>query len=451
MAIIRSSRKSIKVTPKLYTLLDDDNIKLQLGQYLMTPALLVDKSINTSSILVSSSLLMKNLSISHNVYPAFHKLNYRLLPEKIIKAGPVVGVLMARKNRGEYPLPVAREARIYQEMSLQAAKKNIFLYLFYADGVDWKRQIINGHIYLSHAPRKGKWFRASFCLPDIVYNRISYRSKEDTKVVQEFMQNARKSSIYIFNSRFLNKWEVHQCLVNDPLTRHFVLETDAYSKDNLDKYLKKYKEFFIKPVASSLGKGIIKIISSQPNAIEYFRLGKSSGWQTCHSKGKLYNRLGIVEGGKYILQKGINLASIGNRIFDIRAQIQKNGQGNWQFTGSAVRLAAAGKFVTHVPNGGSKRDYHLTLNQVFGHSSHITTGLDRQLKTICQVVPRVLEERLGINLAVLSLDIGIDQAGQMWIIEVNSKPASFDEDPIRQRHLDLLTDYFMHKSNFGVQ
>lgn len=450
MTIIRSSRKSIKVPPKFYTFPDNNKIKLQLGQYLQNTALLVDESINTSSIHVSSSLLM-NLSLSQADYPAFHQLNYRLLPERIIKAGPVVGVLIARKSSGGYPLPVAREARIYQEMSLQAAKKNIFLYLFYADGVDWKRQIVHGHIYLSQAPRKGKWCRASFCLPDIVYNRISYRSKEDTKVVQEFMQKAQQSSIYIFNSRFLNKWEVHQCLVNDPQTRHFVLETDAYSQDNLNKYLEKYKEFFIKPVASSVGKGIIKVISSQPNAIEYFRLGKSSDWQTCHSKVGLYNQLKIPEGGKYILQKGINLASIGNRIFDIRAQVQKNGQGKWQFTGSAVRLAAAGKFVTHVPNGGSKRDYHSTLKQVFGHSSHITAGLDGQLKKICQLVPHVLEERLGINLAVLSLDIGIDQGGQMWIIEVNSKPASFDEDPIRQRHLDLLTDYFLHKSDFSVQ
>lgn len=130
--------------------------------------------------------------------------------------------------------------------------------------------------------------------------------------------------------------------------------------------------------------------------------------------------------------------------------MQKNGQGNWQFTGSAVRVAATGKFVTHVPNGGSKRDYHLTVKQVFGYSREILAELDRQLKTICKLVPKILEEKLGINLAVLSLDIGIDKDGKMWLIEANSKPASFDEDPIRQRHLELLTDYFIYKSDFSV-
>jgi hypothetical protein len=37
-----------------------------------------------------------------------------------------------------------------------------------------------------------------------------------------------------------------------------------------------------------------------------------------------------------------------------------------------------------------------------------------------------------LSLGVLSLDIGVDESGIMWVIEVNSKPASFDEDDIRK-------------------
>jgi hypothetical protein len=75
--------------------------------------------------------------------------------------------------------------------------------------------------------------------------------------------------------------------------------------------------------------------------------------------------------------------------------------------------------------------------------------LDKQLKTICHTVPPILEDTLGIDLAILSLDIGIGRDGHMWIIEVNSKPASFDEAAIYKRHLALLTDYFLFKSNFS--
>ena len=441
----------IKIPPRLDDILDEET-KLQIGQkFLSTNKLadkiIVDKSIKSNTIMVSGRLLAHIKSTASS--QIFHQLNYNLLPEKIIKVGPIVGVLIAGKeNAGS--LPVARRARIYKELSQHAAKKNIFIYFFQAHDVDWNHQRVKGLIYDPQAKKNGAWIKAGFFLPDIVYNRISFRHKEDTEAVQEFMKKARHTNIYLFNSRFLNKWEVHQSLVNHPKTREFSLETDCYSNEALSKYLNKYNEFFIKPVANSIGKGIIKVISTRPDRIEYFRLGRTSNWQICHSQAELYTRLSIPQGEKYILQKGIILASIDNRIFDIRAQVQKDGQGIWQFTGAAVRLAATGKFVTHVPNGGSKRDYYLTVKEVFGSSSSVMQGLDKQLKTICRTVPQILEDSLGINLAVLSMDIGIDRDGRMWIIEVNSKPASFDEEAIYKRHLGFLTDYLLFKANFVV-
>ncbi|NLV22689.1 MAG: YheC/YheD family protein [Syntrophomonadaceae bacterium] len=440
----------IKIPPQLDKIFSQQT-KLQIGQNQLSiqrlaDKIIVDKSIKSDVIQISRQLLMHdNLNASSKV---FHQLNYRLMPDKTIRVGPVVGILIAGKESAGSP-PVARRARVYKELSQKAAAKNIFLYFFYADDFDWQHRLVKGFIYKSGSG-KLHWHKAAFCLPDIVYNRISYRYKEETEAVQNFMSKARQASIYLFNSRFLNKWEVHKSLFNNLQTREFVLETDCYSAATLKKYLNKYNEFFIKPTASSVGKGIIKVIANQPGTIDYFQWGKSSNWQTCHSYGELFNRLSIPAGDKYILQKGIKLASIGKRVFDIRAQVQKDGQGKWQFTGAAVRLAAVGKFVTHVPNGGSKRDYHLTINEVFG-SGPITEGLDKQLKNICRHVPQALEESLGINLAVLSIDIGIDRNGHMWIIEVNSKPASFDETAIHKRHLELLTDYFLFKTNFVIQ
>jgi hypothetical protein len=440
----------IRIPPRLEKIIDDET-KLQIGQKILSydklaDKIIVDKSIKSNVVMVSRRLLAFSKStVSSHV---FHPLNYHLLLDKIIKVGPVVGVLIAGKENAGSP-PVARRSRIYRELSQNAAQKNIFMYFFQAHEVDWNHRKVKGFIY-DTSIKNGKWRKANFCLPDIVYNRISFRHKEETEVVQEFMMKTRQAKIHLFNSRFLNKWEVHQSLVNHPQTNEFIPETDCYSNETLFKYLNKYHEFFIKPVANSIGKGIIKVISNRPDKIEYFRLGKSSSWQTCRSHEELYHRLSIPPGEKYILQKGICLASIDNRIFDIRAQVQKDGQGIWRFTGAAVRLAATGKFVTHVPNGGSKRDYRLTVNEVFGASSSVTQGLDKQLKIICRTVPQILEDTLGIDLAVLSLDIGIDRDGHMWIIEANSKPASFDEAAIYKRHLGLLTDYFLFKSNFTV-
>lgn len=288
-------------------------------------------------------------------------------------------------------------------------------------------------------------------MPDIIYNRIAYRSMERQNNIQTLINKASDESIYLFNSRFLEKWEVHKTLYMDQHTRKMLPEAAIFSQENLNYCTGKFGTFFIKPIAGSVGKGIIQIKVLSPVLITYNKLGSKKGWQNCRSSKELYKQLGIADENKYILQKGINLAKIAGNIFDVRVQVQKNGYGKWTFTGAGVRIAAPGNFVTHVPNGGTKAKYEAVIKDVFGDSSEVAKNIERQLKTICQTVPLVLEQGLGLSLAVLSMDLGIDTDGQIWIIEVNSKPASFDEDDIRQRHVSLLNDYLLYKSNFIVQ
>jgi hypothetical protein len=44
-----------------------------------------------------------------------------------------------------------------------------------------------------------------------------------------------------------------------------------------------------------------------------------------------------------------------------------------------------------------------------------------QINTLCCYIPPLLEHHVG-RLAELGIDIGIDQSGLIWVIEVNSKP-----------------------------
>lgn len=69
------------------------------------------------------------------------------------------------------------------------------------------------------------------------------------------------------------------------------------------------------------------------------------------------------------------------------------------------------------------------------------------MSDIYDSVPRVLDKKLGLSLAVLSIDIGIDVNGRAWIIEVSSKSDSFDEADIRLRHLRYLMEYYIYLTN----
>ncbi len=371
-----------------------------------------------------------------------------------LKKQVVVGVLTTPRKRGRYPLPAGKDARLKIEMTAAARDKGIFMYFFYPECIGESRQTIIGHTYRPKRKGGGEWVRGVFPLPDIIYNRLSFRKDEAQKQVQQLLSNLESNpSTHVFNSRFLHKWEIHCSLRQNSLSADLVPETLLFKEQNLYKMLSKYPELFIKPLNNSVGKGIIKVQRGS-KYFDYKLAASDMDWSRCTSKKQLYSSLkSIIDGSdsqdKYLIQKGIDLAKFNGRIFDIRCQVQKNNQGQWVFTGAGVRVAARNKFVTHVPNGGYRASYSRVIKKVFGKSPLTMEYLDQQLKYICQVVPYVLENSLGINLGILSIDIGIDKAGLMQIIEINSKPASFDEDDIRQKHLDHLNGYFLYLGNLA--
>lgn len=360
----------------------------------------------------------------------------------------VVGVLTSLTKMGKYPLPVGKEARIKVEMTTMAKNSDIFMYFFYPEGFSKSKQTIVGHTYMQNSKKGGEWVKGVFPLPDIVYNRLSFRRDEHKKKVQELLTLLELNpNIHLFNSRFLHKWEVHNSLSKNSSSAKYVPETCRFTKLNLYKMLVKFPELFIKPINSSVGKGIIKVRCG-PNHYDFKVAASDRKWHRCSSKKHLFRSLiSLTTQDRFLIQEGIDLAEFNGRIFDLRTQVQKDGNGNWIFVGVGVRVAARNKFVTHVPNGGSRADYIEVTKKVFGESPSITQQLDQQLSCICQVVPYVLEKSLGINLGILSIDIGIDKTGQMKIIEVNSRPGCFDEDNIRQKHLKYLNEYFLYLSN----
>lgn len=362
----------------------------------------------------------------------------------------IVGVLTTPKRGGKYPLPIGKDARLKEEMVLTARSKGIFMFFFYAECFDKDTDKVYGHTFAVKRNGKGQWKKALFECPDIVYNRLSFRRDEAQAEVQELLDYLQHHPrIKIFNPRFLHKWEVYECLAGSSLTRDLVPETHLFCKKSLAIMLEKYPRLFIKPIDSSIGKGIIMVKrSTDRDGYEYKLACSDAPPENCRSGRELYLHLKQLMDleHKYLIQKAIDLAQINGRIFDLRLQLQKDGQGAWIMTGVAVRIAAPNKYVTHVPNGGSRADYSKVIRTVFGDSPQKLNSLEKQLMTICKVIPFVLEKRLEMNFGILSIDIGLDQTGLMQIIEVNSKPASFDEDHIRKRHLDNLNQYFIFLS-----
>jgi len=355
----------------------------------------------------------------------------------------LVGVLIDKKVLHSSRLHKKRaKANLNRELLFAAEKNNIDLFYFQSKDVDWNQKQVRGYTY-----SRGRWITKTYPIPKIVYNRIIYRSLEAKEINQDFLNRyAQLPDCVLFNSRFLDKWEVHEALSQNSSISAFLPETYLFSQEKLAEMLSKYDEVFIKPRNSSLGKGIIKVVK---HSHEYWycsavTLTSRPIWRKTRDLSSLFKRLKlrINKEQEMLIQQGIKLLQYQERVFDLRTLVQKDGRGNWGLTGVGVRIAAPHKFVTHIPNGGRLANIYKHLNRVLDYDSSRVNNIYRQLEHLSNTVPAELENKMGLKLGVLTFDVGIDENDKVWLIEINSKPARFDEKDIRSRFLQKLMDYF---------
>jgi len=106
--------------------------------------------------------------------------------------------------------------------------------------------------------------------------------------------------------------------------------------------------------------------------------------------------------------------------------------------GIGARVSGPGLYLTHVPNGGEVWSADRALAWSFGADKEPEPS---NLEALLINAASQLEEYLGLHLAVLSADVGLDATGHPFILELNSKPQRFDETSIRMASHRHLLDY----------
>lgn len=217
----------------------------------------------------------------------------------------------------------------------------------------------------------------------------------------------------------VNKLYKHEVISKRSKVQKNAPESVIFTKKSLDQMLGKYKELIIKPRYGSQGRGIRKI-TVQDNGT--FHVQYMTKTEVIKNKEELYRFIKNAELKRYqgfIVQKYISIAKIDGRPFDIRYIVQrKKGDVDWQIIGKYAKLAGEGYFITNLAHGAKVLTVEDALQQI--NIEKVQNTLN-EMDQIVLLATKQLSKHIKSHF-IWGFDIAIDNNGEIWIIEANSKP-----------------------------
>lgn len=213
------------------------------------------------------------------------------------------------------------------------------------------------------------------------------------------------------------------------LTKYYVLRassalvgtlpsTKLFSRKSLYEFLDRYKKVIAKPAAGSGGAGVI-MISGKGNSS--YRVQSGAKKRTLRGKKDTYHYLRKKMGARYLIQRGISLARVNGRPFDVRVMVQRRRGSQWAVTGMLAKVAGKGYIITNIKrSGGRVLPLHTAIRSSSIRGVSADTVIARLRRIALLAASRLVTYYTSQN--VFGFDMGIDSSGKVWIIEANLRP-----------------------------
>lgn len=337
------------------------------------------------------------------------------LAKNQIKIGPLIGIFIRRRKNNKN-LSNLQRAVLHHYFN-HAKQLNYYAFAFSAEDIDWEKQIIHGYISIDNQ----KIVKRTVPFPDVMYDQNASRTYEKQKNVIVALSKLHQMIPHFFNPGYLNKWEIYEYISNHETAKIYHPPTILLDNVSLvSKEVIKYGLVFIKPINGSQGKGIITVFWNG----QFFEY-KYQGNTLIEGKSKSAKKLeefisNIVKNRIYIIQKGLPLVKYNDCPVDIRVLMQKNEKGKWIRTKAFARVSKPGSFTSNLSLGGEAKTIDEVLQEQF--SPNKIKNVKKKLRNASRIIVTALEEQSQQLFGELGLDLGITHDGQVWLIEINSKP-----------------------------
>lgn len=320
------------------------------------------------------------------------------------------GVLLDRRVL----LKALRGRPVFERVDLYAAAAKELgcnVVLFSASSIDFKTNSVVGYV----PDEQGTFRRTRTPIPKVVHNRsLISRYPFGLKTLRRL---ARRG-VHVFNPVIdHDKYNVHKLLRENASLRPYLPETVALARESWPWFksrLPGHGEIFLKPRRGILGWGIVRVSRVRNGLYRY----EGSGIVRTGSLRRIWRLALRLRRRRYLLQEGIDLATIDGHRFDLRVPVQRDASGNWRVPGMAAKRSEAHPFLTNIARGGSALKLGDAIRR--GIPGADEAAIRRRVEKVALMVAETLAARYPA-LADIGLDIGLDKTGRPFLIEVNRR------------------------------
>ncbi|WP_456276637.1 YheC/YheD family endospore coat-associated protein [Bacillus sp. AK128] len=395
----KSKKQRILVSKEFATRynLTSKTFTLKIGQWSKQLPIVISSKISSHVIKLPKRIIPFTLPSS---------LKYEVNVEKdIIHIGPVIGLLVKRKNSF-----TRKTLKKYKSRLRQYRKINGLVFVFSAAGINTENQTITGYYY--SPKKKSKWKKGIFPYPDSIFKRI--RIKKDLfNKLQQTMGNT------IFNSHVFNKQKLWEVCSRESQTSQLVPDTMRYkSYKSILKMLKKHEHVYIKPVQGMQGNGI-KMVKSKDGA--FIITDHRRKRVVLHSKRELkkYCKSKLTNKNGYLLQQGIATHYKGKHV-DFRLYFQKDQNKEWICQGTVGRVSKKNSIVTNYKHLSGLYTGKKAIKLLFGVNNKEAVRIINQTVQQCKKVGNLIDQEIG-HYGDVVFDVIIDRNKRAWILEINNR------------------------------
>lgn len=322
--------------------------------------------------------------------------------------GPVIAILVSKQK--EFAAKLFDE---YKDYAAHFARLKGLVYICSIDGIRPSNKTIKGYYYNPQAGGEHAWEKGVFPYPDAGYRRIWVTNSESYNDL--IAHTGRR----VFNSFFLNKWELWRVLRADSLVRRHLPRTKMLTRLRpLNEMAALYGSVYLKPISSSFGEGIKKA-EKLPKGYRFIHQDNTKTILKTQTEAERYIRR-LTNGRKYLIQQPIPF-SFEKKQVDFRVIMQKDRSESWTCSGIIARFGIDGRFYTNDVSLICKGQK--ALRMVFRLNREESARLEEEIIGLCTRACQVIERKYGAygTFGDVGIDIIIDSSKKIWLLEINSR------------------------------